>query len=411
MKLLILSDIHAGSKAKCRDLNPDTETHKDCAHSNITESLIATIIKDGNEVDAIVIPGDISNSGEPDEFISASTAINKILFSEACLKGDTHSLVFTTGNHDVCWDIMKRKLDKSKFWKSKRYIGLEEPSHIFSSALLKFGHHAPTSPYNAKRVHVWDSPRIKFICYNSAIDDGPESDVHHGKYNPSDEGEIKAACSGGDDKYRVFLTHHHPLQYRDPDPHDPDFSLMQNADDLMGLLHQLNFDLYIHGHKHAPNFRTHKVGDHRIEIIGSGSFSAKLPPQWEGTVLNCAHIIELTSRNQGMGSSGTIKTFAHTGMNLWIPSSDSICRTPHIRPFGEMSDPGHYIRYFSDRFKNDQSLYNLDVVFAGTVFCYLEHDAKLHVLTEISRIHSLSALVTPTNPDGWPNVHLQKSST
>jgi len=61
---------------------------------------------------------------------------------------------------------------------------------------------------------------------------------------------------------RLFVVHHHPIQYSEPYPDIPafvDFSILSNAGNLHALLRKHNFDILIHGHRHVPKFESHTI--------------------------------------------------------------------------------------------------------------------------------------------------------
>jgi hypothetical protein len=128
----------------------------------------------------------------------------------------------------------------------------------------------------------------------------------------------------------VAILHHHPTAFSEPTPVD-DFSTLQNNDKLLEILNEFRFDLIIHGHKHFPRASEElRDGDHPIFTLCSGSFSALMPSEWNGSVLNHFHVVRVDSRDPESGVvQGVVDSFAYKLPEGWIPSRREYGFEPH----------------------------------------------------------------------------------
>ncbi len=143
------------------------------------------------------------------------------------------------------------------------------------------------------------------------------------------------------DRLRLFLVHHHLLDFANPIPKRPDFSLMTNAEEVLALAHSYSFDILIHGHIHHPRFETHSTQTYpHLPILCSGSFSVELDTEWAGTVDNQFHLVAVTGR---VGTehriAGTVTSWTNNRAKGWIPSEESTTGIHHVIPFGSYVMP------------------------------------------------------------------------
>jgi len=193
---------------------------------------------------------------------------------------------------------------------------------------------------------TWSFDDLLVVGYNSASHDSPnpEDVAHHGLADPKHLDEIRARLNRigrSDDRLRLFLVHHHPVDFPDPLPGTTDFSLMTNADSLLSLLHECGFDILIHGHKHQPNFVTHTTNTYpQLPILCSGSFSVEIDTQWAGTIDNQFHLVTIDGR-AGVENriAGKVTSWTNNHARGWIPSEKSTSGIHHIIPFGSYVMP------------------------------------------------------------------------
>jgi hypothetical protein len=193
---------------------------------------------------------------------------------------------------------------------------------------------------------VWNFPDLLAVGYNSASHDAPihKDAAHHGLADPSHLAALRTQLErigAPDGRLRLFLVHHHPLDFANPIPRTPEFSLMTNAEELLALLHGQRFDIFIHGHRHHPRFEAHSTQTYpHLPILCSGSFSVELDTEWAGTVDNQFHLVSVTGRQGAEHQiTGTLTSWTNRRPKGWIPSEESTSGIHHIIPFGSYLMP------------------------------------------------------------------------
>jgi hypothetical protein len=168
--------------------------------------------------------------------------------------------------------------------------------------------------------------------------------AHHGLADPAHLAEMcKAIESLGpvDGRIRILLVHHHPLDYAEPNPVIPDFSLMTNSEQLLHICHCCKFDLVIHGHKHLPRFETHSTLTYpHLPILCAGSFSVDIDTQWAGTIDNQFHLVTINGR-AGMENliCGNVTSWTNNRIKGWRASELETSGIHHVIPFGSYVMP------------------------------------------------------------------------
>jgi 3',5'-cyclic AMP phosphodiesterase CpdA len=346
MKLAIVSDLHIGLAARAKDLCPeppqtprkDRERYNRKDDGAYRQKFVEFLHRETIVADYLVIPGDITNRAQPREVQLASEFV--LQAADALHVAHDH-IVFAPGNHDVDWSVFDPNDTTGVRW-GQRYAPIGHAIFHFRS-LVNNGYGDVFAP---PHFVVWDFTDLLVVAYNSASHDtpAPEDAVHHGLADPTHLAAIRAALAslgpaGG--KVRLFLVHHHPLDFANPLPATPDFSLMTNADNLLELLHECQFDLVVHGHKHHPRFGTHSTHVYpHLPILCSGSFSVEIDTQWAGTIDNQFHIADITGRTGTEHFiAGTITSWTNNHCRGWIPSEESSSGIDHIIPFGSYVMP------------------------------------------------------------------------
>ena len=199
-----------------------------------------------------------------------------------------------------------------------------------------------SSPY----FIAWEFADLIVVGYNSASHDSavPKDIAHHGLADPDHLDSIRTyinCIAPPDGRLRLFVVHHHLIDFSAPIPRVNDFSLMTNAESLLTLLHESGFDLLIHGHKHHPRFETHSTQTYpHIPILCSGSFSVEIDTQWAGTINNQFHLITINGRESETDQiTGKIISWTNNHSRGWIPSEESTSGIHHIIPFGSYVMP------------------------------------------------------------------------
>jgi predicted phosphodiesterase len=340
--LAVMSDLHIG-RARAKDLWPHQERTPErqrefetqIIDTNYRQRFLDFVRTEKISADYLVIPGDISNEGQHAELHLASTIIREVADG---LGVESGKILYVPGNHDSDWEMMKR-VDPTGFYKSIRYIALNDETLVF---------HEMTTCGEGNMLRdpcftVWDNSELLVIGYNSSWDDNPFTNPNHGAIKSNHLKELEDFLHRVDlseNRLRLFLVHHHPLNYSDPDPDYSDFSAMTNAENLMALLRTANFDMIIHGHKHWPRFTVDNTNFiFPIVVLCAGSFSAQIYAGWNGKVDNQFHLVNVEGRDaDSRHVFGEVLSWTYLASWGWIPSREHN-GIIHINPFGSYYQP------------------------------------------------------------------------
>ena len=139
-----------------------------------------------------------------------------------------------------------------------------------------------------------------------------------------DKGQIEEienylASNNIDNKIKIALCHHHPINHSRFNLGAYDF--LENGEDLLTVLGKFKYDIFIHGHKHDPWLRYHNTNaGYPLPILSSGSFSATNQISWISR-FNYFHIIEFTKKGNE-ASTGTIQTWTFKNQIGWEKNRD-----------------------------------------------------------------------------------------
>jgi UDP-2,3-diacylglucosamine pyrophosphatase LpxH len=343
INIAVMSDLHIGIAARAKDLCPEPPTssrrdlarYKSKTENNFREKFVQFIERKSIRADYLVLPGDLTNKARPNEVQIASDFIKQAA-DALCVPHD--KIMFAPGNHDVDWSVYDPNDDTGVRW-GQRYVPIGHNDFHFR-ALVNFGEGDLFAP---PHFTAWSFGDLLAIGYNSASQDTPtpETRVHHGLADPAHLDEISSfldRLGPPDGRVRLFIVHHHLIDFSSPIPSATDFSLMTNAENMLKLLHEHNFDLVIHGHKHHPRFETHTHP--HLPIICSGSFSVEIDTQWAGTVDNQFHVVSIDGRaGTEKLIKGKVTSWTNNHSRGWIPSEESTSGIHHIIPFGSYVMP------------------------------------------------------------------------
>lgn len=344
-----MSDLHVGINARSKDLCPlpsksnrvADRKYKEKYNSKIEDDLRSEFYRFLEEeeihADYLVLPGDLTNTGHPNEVKIASAFIEEVaekLGVESC------KILFTPGNHDTDWDCYDEKDLTGIKWE-QRYCAIGHKNYCFRKQIALGDGDLFGLPY----FTIWRFADLLAVSYNSASHDSPmpKNKIHHGHAIQEYLDKLKFSLDAleiSDDVIRVFIVHHHLMDFSSPFPDDADFSLMTNGENLLNLLHEMNFDLVIHGHKHHPRFETHSTKTYSyIPILCSGSFSALISTRWAGKIKNQFHLITIDGRDgENKLIKGNVKSWANH-YDGWEKSELKSCGIHHYIPFGSYVMP------------------------------------------------------------------------
>lgn len=330
----MVSDLHVGVGARSKDLCPPHVNTK-AAETGYKDRFLKFLRKTSLRADYLVIPGDVSHMADPSEFQLASQIVSDIA---RVLAVQQKRVIFVPGNHDVDWTVL-RSDDPTGFRRTQRYAPLRHRNWVFGKIMGRGRPDVLEPPHFC----TWNFDNVLAVGYNSSWHDDPTKAVHNGiigdDHLPKLE-EHLAKLDLSPSRLRLFLVHHHPVQYSDPVNDPPDFSVMTNAGNLLALLQKYHFDLLIHGHKHKPNFETHIINSSfPLAILCAGSFSVELDTRWSGHVNNQFHVVRVEGRDSDAKNIfGRVESWTYLCGKGWLPSKlhNGI---RHIEPFGTYLQP------------------------------------------------------------------------
>ena len=239
LRIAIISDLHIGRTARSKELCP----HDDYKGSNEAslQGFSEFIKKERIEPHYLIIPGDITDRGDPLEFKLASETITRI---GNILNIQEEKLLFVPGNHDQNWSALSQNgEDHSGIEAAHMYQSLEQDDLIFRNILRRSSHCMLSENCQA----IWKFNDLFVVGYNSSWHLRKESENYYGlvKQNSLDWLEEQLMqIDQLEPRIKIFLVHHHPIQYSNHIPDQPDFSIMTNAENLMKLLSRgFNFEV------------------------------------------------------------------------------------------------------------------------------------------------------------------------
>jgi 3',5'-cyclic AMP phosphodiesterase CpdA len=369
LKIAVISDLHIGEKARWRDLRPEAsgEVSDDDYKGKFDDFVKSKRIV----ADYLIIPGDITNTARPREFEIASRVISNIA---RALSVKEKQIIFVPGNHDADWLPMRGDpRDTTGLRKRQRYDPICMDGMIFKSIIRR----AKRNMFDNTDFCWWEYRDLVVFGYNSSWDDGPASHEHHGLVSDKSLGEIEACLQAldiGVSKLKILVVHHHPVQYSNPIPYEPDFSIMVNADHLLDILVKYQFDLLIHGHKHVPYFQSQiRDSGFPLVVLCAGSFSAEIGTKWNGIVNNQFHLIKVDGRDpESKAIYGEMQSWTYVVSQGWVPSY-SRSGIQHRSPFGTYVQWSQ-IRKSLETFVREKFLEKDFIEWSDIVSAYPEYD-------------------------------------
>lgn len=336
LRIAVISDIHAGEGARARDLCPTTfKTRASILDDDYQGKFFQFVSDNCLSADYLVLPGDVTDTAHPEEVQLASEFI--VAAAKALGVKETN-IVFVPGNHDVDWTVMSSP-DATGLRRKQRYDPIRNADYKFKA----IAENPNGSLFEEPHFTFWEFPDFVAVGYNSAHHDSPKK-FHHGLIDPKHVSALRSALGKLDlspKRLRLFLVHHHPVQYSDPVSDPPDLSIMVNAEDLERILCEFHFDILVHGHKHIPRFKTHSYnGAPDIAILCAGSFSVQIDVRWAGAINNQFHIINIDGRDDKEEMiQGEVVSWNYICSRGWEPSVKEYGGIPHVEPFGTYTRP------------------------------------------------------------------------
>lgn len=336
LKIAIVSDLHVGDQAREFDMQPNGKApYPD--YPGYLEFFRRAIEKYTLSADMLVISGDVTHKAQPSQFAHAGGVIRKLA---EMLKVPDGQIIAVPGNHDLNWDVATLATQSGEpFWFDYRFAPFKHGSSqagcpdAMVSALLEPPHFFL---HEHAAADVW--------CFNSAAYDLPDQKPHRGEIRERHRAELQSKLEAryngvAKDRYRIFVTHHHPKPQPELYPDIPDFSGMVNGESLLDLLMDHRFDLILHGHKHRPWCRPFlESGKDPIVVWCSGSFAQTLGAAYYGSIGNLWHLAEMQGANSAGHCYGVVKSWAFAPSQGWVPSRPAHHGIDNVTPFGYLAD-------------------------------------------------------------------------
>lgn len=291
LSIAIISDLHCHpSDNGLNDTYLKTDMLRTPVLDHPVESIIQLIKKETITTDLTLCPGDFTNKSDRQGFISGwdfSLEIHNELNGK--------EIIGTLGNHDVdsFGDISDYSFQVARGIKKGFPYKSKNDCDTFWS---KGGAFVEGDNY---RVLVINSSHFHYNV--KAAEAGKISDDLLDYID-------KYLSEISDDKICIALAHHHPIDHSRTALGEKDKII--KADELLEILGQYKFDLFIHGHKHDPLLRYHPCykSNYKIPILSSGSFSSTTNISFTGQ-RNTFHKIDLIKKGKEI-SKGRIKTWS-----------------------------------------------------------------------------------------------------
>jgi predicted phosphodiesterase len=331
-RIAVLSDLHLGNARREMEYTGDTPSR-----INYLDIFSEFARKEEITADYIVIPGDISDKGKDEEFREFDDFISVVSSS---LETPRENIIISPGNHDKNWAYGEQLKDRNF---EERLAGSYKPYLTELSKILNTANQCRNSHASDPYFKVWEDDCIYCITFNSAVEDFRETQPHYGTAQYSAIKKLEQQLNQDNerikDKLKLFICHHHPIQYSSPlNDLYPDFSIMGNAEGVLSALHDSAFDFVIHGHKHIPNF--HINANHHMRPLicfCAGSFSANLPHEYQGISTNLFHIIETSKAPSSNTAKGKIYSWAYLVGHGWHTAKENITGIDPMLTFGNFA--------------------------------------------------------------------------
>lgn len=226
----------------------------------------------------------------------------------------------TLGNHDI---------DSHNLYER----GPFDPPRRFNPTEFPCIHTALTGRFWSDGFYILQTAHLRLLVINSVADQYNEAAAKRGAVSPSALAKIRRALAESDAAtFQVALSHHHPIAHENLNLGAED--LMENGSELLEILEEFGFSVFIHGHKHHPRLKYAPLGASAPTVFAAGSLSA-FNPQMLSNTRNLFHILELSERNvDGCVHPGRIHSWEFNMGKGWSPPNPKPGEFPAIAGFG-----------------------------------------------------------------------------
>lgn len=269
-ELLHFSDIHFGSSHYFTSLPASTDAIPLADKPTFAKYVTAVIESDSFRPAAVLVSGDVAQSGLTSEFRAATEAMRTISASLGRVQGRTINVLTCPGNHDVNWELIKSD-PEAKHLAFSPYVTFRNSV----SSASHFG--SNTEPERLYEISFVDgTPPILVVSFNSATIEGPTD--HRGYIGESQlDNALKEANvhPHWQSSVRVAMFHHHLVPVSSIESRIASESLLTDAATVRKRLLKEGFSLVVHGHRHHAHSELTGDGTRSMVIVGCGSSGVK----------------------------------------------------------------------------------------------------------------------------------------
>ena len=296
MRIALLSDIHFGLFSRSAEFSVPGESIEDESKGGHSlEEDLKKLLK-SNGVEYIFVAGDLTSIGSPQEFFYCE---KKILEIADYIGIPIENIIYTVGNHDIDWKIsdLVDVTTSEKTLTSVKELTEEHYQFIAANAAsLNLQNLIRTKDGIVPSSGVYDTNDFIVFILNSSLKCSHKQKIPHGKLttNQLDWFESKASEYVSDERIKIVLMHHHPMNYP---YHIPSFdvSMIEEGSELITIAGKYGIDLILHGHRHHPTALT-RIEDtwiHPIAFVCAGSVSVNAKHRDNGEIPNTVHILQI----------------------------------------------------------------------------------------------------------------------
>ena len=313
LKFLVLSDLHFGALSVSEEFSPPGVRPPGVMSSAVSmkESLIQVAKREN--VSAIFVSGDLTSTGNPEEFVECMATITEIA---QILNISTSNVIFTYGNHDVDWQISCIPGDSSSSSLKELYLKVGASLGDILLPKILFSDQGPVPGCGLVENEIF-----RTYVVNSGYFCSRDQKYSHGRIGDEQRTWLNQhlAHKLDEDKWNVLLLHHHPFNYRYP-TEVAYISCLEEGALLMDLIGQSGIDFVCHGHRHHPKLFTDlRTGwDSPVTLLCAGSLAVNEQHRCQGQIPNLFHIVSLEKRLQNRTAVGYVKSFEYSSAEGWV---------------------------------------------------------------------------------------------
>lgn len=289
LRLLILSDIHAGDSSFTPPLSAGApgirlggsswidfadESRRPVDPLSTFDTLIS---QEDLQADYLVVPGDICERANGKALNETWRILQLIARSVGAVE-----IISTVGNHDLDSRFRTSSYDPRSTLRSLR--------PLFPSA-----NQTEHDAYWANNFAVLHRDHVRFVIVNScAFHETSNTEIDHGRITQEALTDLQGALSESSEAFafNILICHHPPYPF--PMGHVSVQDHMVNGENLAYLLDRREETwLLIHGHRHVGRVSWGPGENTSPFILSAGSFGVTIPAEHNLHVRNQAHLIEL----------------------------------------------------------------------------------------------------------------------